>query len=473
MQQEKTRQHGTRAATAAAAGPPEAAAALATGVGVPSRTSSSPGRILASSADLVGPDETSRISFNEVDVAAFDAVAEIAARDAEGLPTLLAESERQRISQDVAAKALLVAFDNSERQRLSQEAELRALRAQYDHLALRTDPGAGVINVDNLGAGGQICEFPHCMRRPWPGHPFCGRAHAQASGKFKRDPGLAGATDSFGPEPVYGARLPAGKFPPLRKFFQPPDSGWAVGQGSIYGDDDTVGVAAPPLPQPGGFGRADPAAVIAGLSTEWSGWKRGDPGKARTFSDHDWYALAGIQEAGRIAEALAGNLDFVGSALEVDSEASSVLTEVQDAIVALVESLHRIGDRFTLRWTHSAARYAAFQEFTRLYEDQAAGPKCMFSRNIELQHQVSLADLKSCKSTLSRSGSARGAQGDGRAPERSDPSRRRYTQAPTAAAGDRSNGAGGGGGRGGGSAGASAPKRGGGGGGASAASAAH
>jgi hypothetical protein len=114
MHQEKTRQHGTRAATAAAAGPPEAAAALATVVRVPTRTSSSSGRILASSADLVGPDETSRISFNEVDVATFDTVAEIAARNAEGLQTMLAKLERQRISQDVAAKALLVAFDNSE-----------------------------------------------------------------------------------------------------------------------------------------------------------------------------------------------------------------------------------------------------------------------------------------------------------------------------------------------------------------------
>ncbi len=109
MQQEKPHQHGTRAATGSAAGPPEAASALATGVGVPTRTSSSSGRILASIADLVGPDETSRVSFNEVDVAVFDTVAEIAARDAEGLPTLLAESERQRISQDVTAKALLVA----------------------------------------------------------------------------------------------------------------------------------------------------------------------------------------------------------------------------------------------------------------------------------------------------------------------------------------------------------------------------
>jgi hypothetical protein len=102
-------------------------------------------------------------------------------------------------------------------------------------------------------------------------------------------------------------------------------------------------------------------------------------------------------------------IDFIGSALEVDSEASSVLNEVQDAIVALVESLQRSGDQFALRWTHSTARYEAFQELSRLYEDQAAGPKCMFSRNIELQHQVALADLKSCKSALSRSGAARGA----------------------------------------------------------------
>jgi hypothetical protein len=192
MQQKKPRQHGTRAATASAAGPPEAAAALSTGVRVPTRTSSSPGRILALIADLVGPDETSCVLFNEVDVAAFDAVAEIAARDAEGLPTLLAESECQRISQDVAAKALLVAFDDSERQRLSQEAELRFLRAQYDHLALRADPGAGVINVDTLGSACLLCKFPHCVHRRWPGHPFCGKAHAQAhADKLKRDVGLA------------------------------------------------------------------------------------------------------------------------------------------------------------------------------------------------------------------------------------------------------------------------------------------
>jgi hypothetical protein len=217
--QQQHHQHGTRAAAAAAASS-DAAAALTAGVGVPTRTSSSSGRILASIADLAGLDETSRISFNEVEAVAFDAVAEIAARDAEGLPRLLTESERQRISQDAAAKALLVAFDDSERQRLSQDAELRALRAQYDHLALRADPGVGVINVDNLGTGSKICKFPECVRLSWPGHLFCGKQHAD---QFKRDFNLAAASDSG---PPYVARHPAGKFPSLRKFFQPPDSGW-------------------------------------------------------------------------------------------------------------------------------------------------------------------------------------------------------------------------------------------------------
>ena len=104
-----------------------------------------------------------------------------------------------------------------------------------------------------------------------------------------------------------------------------------------------------------------------------------------------------------------------------------------------MESLQCRGDRFALRWTHSPARYEDFQEFSRLYEDQAAGLKCMFSRNIKLQHQVALDDLKSCKSALSRSG-ARGAQGNGRA-EKQDPSRCSYTQAPDVADGDRSNSA--------------------------------
>ena len=62
----------------------------------------------------------------------------------------------------------------------------------------------------------------------------------------------------------------------------------------------------------------------------------------------------------------------------------------------------------------------------------------MFSRNIELQHQVALTDFNNCKSDLSRSG-ARGAQGNCRT-EKPDPSRSRYTQSPNAASGDRSNG---------------------------------
>jgi hypothetical protein len=139
---------------------------------VPTRTSLLSGRILALIPYLAGLDETSRISFNKVQVVAFDAVAEIASRYTEGLPRLLAKSDHQQISQDAAVKALLVVFVDSESQRLSQDAELRALRAQYDHLALRPDPVVGVINVDNLGTGNKIFKSPECVRsssalEPW------------------------------------------------------------------------------------------------------------------------------------------------------------------------------------------------------------------------------------------------------------------------------------------------------------------
>ena len=133
----------------------------------------------------------------------------------------------------------------------------------------------GVINVDNLGSSSKICKFPECVRRSWPGHLFCGKQHAD---QFKRDFNLAATIDSGLP---YVARHPACKFPSPRKFFQQSDSGW-VNAGSAYGNDDNVDGAAPPLPQPGGRLRqgADPSAVIAGLSTEWTGWRRGDPAKA-------------------------------------------------------------------------------------------------------------------------------------------------------------------------------------------------
>jgi len=86
-----------------------------------------------------------------------------------------------------------------------------------------------------------------------------------------------------------------------------------------------MGVSAPPLPRPGTFGRGEPASPFTGLSVEWDRWRLTDPPKAKAFSKHDWEALASFQTAGRIAEALSANLDFVDSSLEVDSEAAAVL----------------------------------------------------------------------------------------------------------------------------------------------------
>ena len=191
--------------------------------------------------------------------------------------------------------------------------------------------------------------------------------------------------------------------------------------------------AAPPLPRPGSFGHAEPTSPFPGLSHEWDRWRITDPTKAKAFTKHDWEALAGCQSAGRIAEALPASLDFVASGLEVDSEAAAVLSQVQDAIASLVESLQRSTDSYTLRWTHSAERFEAFQLFSQLYEAQTAGPRCMYPGNIALQHQVSLADLKSCKAALSKS-TARGGTSDGPS-RRSNNGGRHYTQQEHAARG--------------------------------------
>jgi hypothetical protein len=406
----QAREHGTRAAAAAAAAlagdvaPVSGSASLDGAAAVTSlpRVASSPALLSPARIEYVSVAAGAAAHGNliiDIAVADFDPTAELAVRTAE--------------------HALLLA---------ARDSELAALREQYDLLAVRYDDNRAPIDVDAIGAA-RTCFLSGCDRRTWPGHNYCGKAHATQAGALG---GPGGA-----------------KFPTLREVFQPPDSGWASGDraaaSAFGGDEDAVGLSAPPLPRPGSFGRAEPASPFPGLSHEWDRWRITDPTKAKAFTKHDWEALAGCQSAGRIVEALPASLDFVASGLEIDSEAAAVLCQVQDAIASLVESLQRSTDRYTLRWTHSAERFEAFQLFSQLYEAQTAGPKCMHPGNIALQHQVALADLKSCKATLSKS-AARGGTGDGPS-RRSNNGGRRYTQqaaAPEHAArgGTRGGGAG-------------------------------
>jgi hypothetical protein len=375
---------------AGAAGPVSGAASLdgaAVVASLPCAASSpglsTPARVVIS--DLLGAADGAahgnRIG-SRIGVAPFDPTAELAARAAEHAIVLAA-----------------------------RDSELASLREQYDHLTvLYQDTRAGPIDVDGLGAT-RTCALPGCERRAWPSHNYCVKQHAIQAGALGASAGT--------------------KFPSFRYVFPPPDCSWGGDRaaGSVFDGDyheDTMGVSAPPLPLPGTFGRGDPASPFTGLSVEWDRWRLTDIAKAKAFSKHDWEALAGFQTAGRIAEALLTNLDFVASSLEVDSEAAAVLCQVQDAIVSLVESLQRSTDRYTLRWTHSAERFEAFQLFSQLYESQTSGPKCMYPGNIALQHQVALADLKSCKAALSKS-AARGGGGDGTS-RRSNNAGRRYTQ---------------------------------------------
>jgi hypothetical protein len=205
----QNREHGTRAAAAAAAalagaeGPVSGAASLdSAGAVVASlpRVTSSPGQ-LSTPARVVIVDGAAdgaahgNLIASRIGVAPFDPTAELAARGAEHALSLAA-----------------------------RDSELAALREQYDLLAVRYDDSRAAIDVDAIGAT-RTCLLPGCDRRAWPGANYCGKTHATQAGALG---GPGGA-----------------KFPTLREVFQPPDSGWASGDraaGSVFsGDEDAVG----------------------------------------------------------------------------------------------------------------------------------------------------------------------------------------------------------------------------------------
>lgn len=376
---------GTRSRAAKSVAAPEfSLASPDADVQIPLRTSSSPGKL---SAPSNAPRELDPV----LGTVPYDAAAEIVVRAEE---KRYQEARNQERNPD-AWRARLI---EAERQRAADKAELLILREQYDLLALRGSDAAGAINVEALGASNQTCALPGCPKRAWPGHAYCGKQHAAAAALPAPRSARAGSE--------------ARAFPPLREIFQPPNAGWGDPEdaGADYDAQGAMGFAEPPPPQAGTFGTADPASQFKGLSKDWSRWILADPAKARTYSKADWQALGGFLHAGRVASSLAGGLEFVAEALEIDSEAAVVLSQVQDALAGLVESIQRSVDPYALRWLHTPARFEAIEAFSRLYENQAAGPKCMHESNINIQHQVAMADLKHAKSSLSKANARPGRE---------------------------------------------------------------
>ena len=290
--------------------------------------------------------------------------------------------------QQRAAAARQRLEEDHRRQQAATEAELKSLREQYDHLALRHDgPRGGITDVDRLGAPAATCALAGCPRRPWPGHPFCGKQHA-----------------------ALASRLP-----------QPLGAGGVPGDGgSAFGDDADDGLLAAPSMVPGTFGQPDPSSEYSGLSHEWVRWMEMYKDKARKFSKEEWKLLGALQHSGRIALSMDAHLVYIQEQLPPDSDAAAVVHDLGGAVSSLLETLQRSVDSYALRWTHSQQRYEAFVNYASLYESQAAGPRCMHPGNLALQQQVALVDLRQAKSTLARAreGGGRSADG-GRARQRS------------------------------------------------------
>ena len=303
-----------------------------------------------------------------------------------------AAAERQRLEED------------HRRQLAATEAELKSLREQYDHLALRHDgPRNGVTDVDRIGAPAATCAFAGCPRRPWPGHPFCGKQHAALAGRAAH--GVGGGPLGVGGGPGTG--------------------------GSVFGDDPDDGILEPPAIVPGNFGDPDLSSEFIGLSKEWVRWMEMHKDKARKFSKEEWKLLGALQHSGRIALSMGAHVDYIQEQMPPDSDAAAVLHDLGGAVAALLETLQRSVDSYALRWTHSQQRYEAFVNYASLYESQAAGPRCMHPGNLALQQQVALVDLRQAKSTLARAREGGGRSADGG----------RARQRPAAGAGAHTDGA--------------------------------
>jgi hypothetical protein len=160
----QAREHGTRAAAAAAAALAGAAAPVSGSASLDGAAAVTSLPRVASSPALLTPARTEYVSVAdgaaahgnriiEVTVADFDPAAELAVRTVEHALSLAA-----------------------------RDSELAALREQYDLLAVRYDDSRAAIDVDAIGAA-RTCALPGCDRRAWPGLNYCGRTHATQGGR--------------------------------------------------------------------------------------------------------------------------------------------------------------------------------------------------------------------------------------------------------------------------------------------------
>ena len=157
----QAREHGTRAAAAAAA-------ALAGAVAPVSGSASLDGAAavtglprVASSPALLSP---ARIEY--VSVAAGAAAHGSRIIDASDPTAVLA-----------ACAALSAAAAEHAVSLAARDAELVVLQEQYDLLAVRYDDSRAAFGADGIGAT-RTCLLSGCDRRAWPGKDFCGKSHA-------------------------------------------------------------------------------------------------------------------------------------------------------------------------------------------------------------------------------------------------------------------------------------------------------
>jgi hypothetical protein len=188
------------------------------------------------------------------------------------------------------------------------------------------------------------------------------------------------------------------------------------------------------------FGLASVGGAYPGMSKDFKRYLSDAASDVRArFKEHELRALGQLMALGRLLLEQLNQAELAREIVSVGSALDDILYELQ---TGLDKSLHIVKvqvDQFTLRFNYTPERYERFMAMSRFYDDSVSDdrPRCMLEDNLNLVHQVALADLQHTRKELknSASTSARSNNRQGNTTRHADTRRVQPRAAAPAAAG--------------------------------------
>ena len=161
------------------------------------------------------------------------------------------------------------------------------------------------------------------------------------------------------------------------------------------------------------FGIASVGGQYPGMSKDFKRFlSDAAPDVRAHFKEHELRTLGQLMALGRLLLDQLNQAELAREIVSVGSALDDILYELQ---TGLDKSLHLVKvqvDQFTLRFNYSPERYERFMAMSRFYDDSVSDdrPRCMLEDNLNLVHQVALADLQHTRKELKNSASTAAAR---------------------------------------------------------------